>query len=120
MAGDVLRGNSAASLGEGSLVARLLGDGEFALRVSVEIGSIAVEGEHEQEFGVQARGRRVVGGEAGDCRGEGRLQLHVYISTQSGRGRWSSPAAVTVIWVPFERCSEFVTFSNLPKIHAAN
>ena len=47
MAGDVLRGNSAASLAESSLVASLLGNREFALRVSVEIGSVAVEGEHQ-------------------------------------------------------------------------
>jgi hypothetical protein len=29
----------------------------------------------------------VFGGEAGDSGGQGRLELHLYISTQSGRGR---------------------------------
>jgi hypothetical protein len=47
----------------------------------VEISAIAVEDEHKEEFGVQARGWDVVRGEAGDGGGEGRLQLHVYIST---------------------------------------
>jgi len=87
MAGDVLRGNAAGTLGESSLVAGLLGGGEFALSVSVEIGAVAVECEHEEKFGVQARGRDVFGGEAGDSGGQGRLELHLYISTQSGRGR---------------------------------
>src|ERR1700722_21011826 len=86
MAGDVLRGNSADPLGESGLVARLLGGGEFALRVSVEIGAVTVESEHEEEFGVQARGGDVVGGQAGDCGGEGRLQLHGAISTQRRGG----------------------------------
>jgi len=86
VAGDVLRGNAAGALGESGFVARLLGGGEFALGVGVEIGSVAVNGEHEEEFGVQARGGDVVRGEAGDGGGEGRLQLHVYISTHRRAG----------------------------------
>jgi hypothetical protein len=52
----------------------------------VEIGAVAVESEHEEELGVQARGRDAIGGEAGDGGGEGRLQLHLYISTQRQAG----------------------------------
>jgi hypothetical protein len=99
MAGDVLCGNAAGALGESGFVTRLLGGGEFALGVSVEIGAVAVESEHEEEFGVQARGGDVVGGEAGDGRGEGWLQLHLYISTQSGCGRLSRPVVAPVTWV---------------------
>lgn len=101
MSGDVLRGNTTGALGESGLVAGLLVGGELALGVSVEISAVAVEGEHEEEFGVQARGWDVVRGEAGDGGGEGRLQLHVYISTQGGRGRLSRPVVASVAWVPF-------------------
>ena len=60
-----MRGNAAGTLGESSLVAGLLGGGEFALSVSVEIGAVAVENEHEQSLGVQARGWHLVLDEAG-------------------------------------------------------
>jgi hypothetical protein len=99
MAGDVLRGNAAGALGESGFVAGLLAGGEFAFGVSVEISAIAVEGEHEEEFGVQARGRDMVGGEAGDGGGEGRLQLHLSISTQIYFN--AVDAAVTEWWWKF-------------------
>ena len=89
MAGDVLRGNAAGALGESGFVAKLLAGGELTFGVSVEIGAVAVESEHEEELGVQARGRDAVGGEAGDGGGEGRLQLHLYISTQRQVGALS-------------------------------
>lgn len=80
-----MRGNSAGALGESGFVARLLAGGEFALGVSVEISTVAVESEHEEELGVQARGGDVVRGEAGDGGGEGRLQLHgIYFNTEAG------------------------------------
>jgi len=82
-----LRGDAADAFGESGGVAGLLARGEFALWMGVEISAVAVDGEHEEEFGVEARGRDVVRGEAGDGGGERRLQLHLYISTQSGCGR---------------------------------
>src|SRR5579863_6642574 len=82
MAGDVLRGDAAGALGESGFVSSGLTGGQLALGVSVEIGAVAVESEHQKEFGVQAWGRDVVGGEAGDGGGERVLQVHGSISTQ--------------------------------------
>ena len=73
MAGDVLRWNAAGALGERSIVASLFVGCEFALGMRVEIGAVAVEGEHEKQFGVQTRGGNVIRGQARDGRGEGLL-----------------------------------------------
>ena len=55
VAGDVLRGNAASALLEGFVVASLFVGRKFALGMGVEIGAIAAEDEHQQDFGVHAR-----------------------------------------------------------------
>ena len=64
MAGDVLCGYAADTFGEGPIVAGPFMGGEFALGMGVEIGAIAVEREHEQQFRIQARGRNSLHGES--------------------------------------------------------
>ncbi len=74
--GDVLRGNAASALLEGFLVAGLFVGGKFALGMGVEIGAIAAEDEHEQDFGVHAGGADMVLLEQGDGVAQGLFQLH--------------------------------------------
>lgn len=73
MAGNVLRGDTTGALVQSGLVAGGFVGREFALGMCVEIGTIAAEGKHEKQFGVHARGRDVVRGEAGDGGGESLL-----------------------------------------------
>jgi len=85
MAGDVLRRNSTGALGKGSVIASRFVGGELALVVSVEIGAVAVESEHQEQFCIQTRRGNVVGGEMSYGGGEGLLQLHESISPQRHR-----------------------------------
>ena len=70
MAGDVLRGDAAGALGEGGAVSGSFVFRKLALGIGEQVGAIAFEDEHEQQFGVQARRWNVGRGEAGDRRGE--------------------------------------------------
>src|SRR5437660_6820547 len=47
-----------------------------------QICAVAAQDEHQQQLGVQAGGRNVVGGEAGDSLGQGVFQVHTAISPQ--------------------------------------
>ena len=76
MPGDVLRGNAAGAFGQRGVIATLLIDAEFALRMRVEIGSVAIESEHHKQLRVHARGGDVFCGQPGDGGGEGWFQLH--------------------------------------------
>ena len=68
MAGDVLRGDAAGTLGESLVIAYLFVGGELLLRMGVEIGTIVSQSEHQKQFGVHARGGDLVHCEAGDGR----------------------------------------------------
>jgi hypothetical protein len=60
---------------------------QFALGMSVEIGAIAVEREHDQEFGVHSRRRNMGCGQAFDCCVESSAKLHESISPRRHRGK---------------------------------
>ncbi len=66
MSGDVLGGHAAFAFGQGLVIAALLVRGEFALGMSMEIGAVAFQGEHEKQFGIHARRGNICSGEAGD------------------------------------------------------
>src|ERR1051325_8729001 len=77
MTGDVLRGNTTGAMGEMLVVARELVFRQFALRVRVEIGTVATESMHQQDFGVQARGADAAVFQSHDGRTENVFQLHI-------------------------------------------
>jgi hypothetical protein len=58
MAGDVLRWVRRVSVqrAHGRSERSCIVDGEFALGVRVKIGPVATQSEHQEQFGVQARG----------------------------------------------------------------
>ena len=60
MAGDVLRGDTAAPLGESPVIACSFVGSEFVLRVGVEIGTIVSQCEHQKQLGIQTRGGNLV------------------------------------------------------------
>ena len=71
MSGYVLCGNALRALCQGFFVSRLFFSSEFALRMSIEVGSVTTEREHEQKLSVHARGWNVCDGEAMNRRVEG-------------------------------------------------
>ena len=81
MSRDVLCGNAASALGKSGIIAAGLFGGEFALGMSVQVGAVAVEGEHEEQFGIYAWGRNLIFGQAGDGVRQCDLQLHRDISS---------------------------------------
>ena len=66
MAGDVLRGDTAAPLGESPVIACSFVGSELVLRVGVEIGAVATQCEHQKQLGIQTRGGNLGSREAGD------------------------------------------------------
>ena len=60
--GDVLRWDALYSLLESLIVARLLVAAQLALGMGIQVCALAVESEHEQEFGIHPRRRHSVGG----------------------------------------------------------
>ena len=57
MSGDVLRGNPAGSTGKSVLVAQGLISRKVSLWMTINVGPVAAQGEHEKELGVHSRGR---------------------------------------------------------------
>ncbi len=82
MAGDVLRGNSAGASADCFLIAVFFEASEFALGVCKEIGAVAAQDEHKQQFSVQSR-RAYPGRSKGrNRRVESFFKEHEIISTQ--------------------------------------
>src|SRR4030088_1686474 len=85
MPGDVLRRNSGGPAGESFVIAPSFVRGELALGMRVEIRTITVECEHDEELRVHARGRDTGGCQAFDCRIQGLAELHESISPRRPR-----------------------------------
>jgi len=60
MSSDVLSRNSGGSTGDGFVVTPYFVEAEFALRMRIEIGAVAAEHEHDEEFGIHAREGRAL------------------------------------------------------------
>src|SRR5450755_2440461 len=69
--GNVLRGHAAGALVESRFISRLFILAQFAFWMREQVGTIAVQRKHEEQLGIQARGRDLGGGKASDGRGEG-------------------------------------------------
>ena len=82
MTGDVLCRHAVRPLCKRGFVVRLFLVSEFALGMSVEIGAIAVERKHQQQFGIHARGGNFIRGKAICGVNESLFQLHRTISPQ--------------------------------------
>ena len=91
MAGDVLRWNSRGSSSESLVVALRFVGSEFPLRMGVEIGAVAIEREHDEEFRVQARGGNLGGGQPLDGGIQGLSKSHESISPQVPMHSWLLP-----------------------------
>ena len=79
VAGDVLGRYAAFALSQSLLVSALFVRGESALGMGIEIVPGPFEGEHEQDFGIQARRSYVGRGEAGDSGSQGGAEDHLFI-----------------------------------------
>jgi hypothetical protein len=55
VSGDVLSGNSGGSLFECFLVAGFFFSCEFAFGMGEEVGAVAAQNEHQEQFGIHAR-----------------------------------------------------------------
>lgn len=82
---DVLRGDAFRALRQSFVVTGLLFLRQFAFGVGVEIRPVAVEGEHQEQLGVEAGRGDVVCGEACDGGLEGFAEWHVkiYFTTEA-------------------------------------
>ena len=67
MPGDVLRRNSGSTPRESFAIALHLGAGELSLGMSIEIRTVAIEREHDQQFRIHARGGDLRSREPLDC-----------------------------------------------------
>jgi len=76
MPGNVLRWDASRSLAKHFAVSIFFFRREFALGMSVQVGTIGAENEHEQDLGVQARRANIRGFQTFHRRRERFLQLH--------------------------------------------
>jgi hypothetical protein len=83
MAGEVLQGLSGGAAGDEGVILRLLGLGQFTLRVGIEVGAVATENVKDEHLGLEARLADLCGVELGFELNDGGLErlaeLHEFI-----------------------------------------
>src|SRR5208282_2736187 len=80
MPGNVLRRNAASSSRQSFVIAPGFIGSQFALRMRIQIRSIAVEREHDEEFRIHPRGRNLGGSQPLNRRIQSLTKLHASIS----------------------------------------
>jgi hypothetical protein len=73
MPGDVLRGYASGTLDERLIVTGLFVIREFTLGMGEKMGTVAVEGKHQEQLGIHSRRGDVTRSETSDGRGQGSL-----------------------------------------------